>query len=95
MKEKMETEYLGTIKTGNGKNYREINNRVQKNKICILPKRNKKVGKEDVSNYTKMRMHKTIYLPPISWATLKVHESRITGAEMRYFGKCMEKYKKR
>jgi hypothetical protein len=36
-------------------------------------------------------MYTTIYLPTVSWTTLKKNESRLTGAEMRYFGKCRKK----
>jgi hypothetical protein len=64
-----------------------------KNKTNLLPK--KIVGKNEINNYNKMRMLKTIYLPTVNWTTLKKHESKITGTEMRYLGKCMEKKTRR
>jgi hypothetical protein len=45
MKEKMETEYLGTMITANWKTDTEINNRVQKTKHVYSPK-NKNIRKK-------------------------------------------------
>jgi len=54
------------------------------------------VGKKEVSSNIKIRVPKTVYVPPLlydseSWTMLTKHESRITGTELRHLRKCMGK----
>jgi hypothetical protein len=71
-------------------------------KVCAKSKPislqiNKKLeGKKEINNNIKMRIYKMVYLPTLFYgseglAMLPRHESRITGAEMRYLIKCKGK----
>jgi hypothetical protein len=64
-----EVQYLGTIISENGKIDTDIKNRVKRSKLCLIPNKLNKTGKEEINNNTAMRTDRTVYLPTLLYGS--------------------------